>query len=69
MYGFSYLIVPIFATALIKGVKSQLWRAIFIALVGLAWYAWGPATVAVQVALIIGIALKNSLKEISGTPL
>lgn len=63
------VVFPLFVVLVLTNVESPMWKGIFIALAVVSWLAWGPAAVAVQVALIIGIAFKNSLKKISGTPL
>jgi len=62
-----FLVVPMFIIALLMGVQTWLWRIVFSALVLLAWRFLGPAWVAVPVALIIAIALKNSLYKIGGS--
>jgi len=49
------------------GVQSWLWRVVFTALVVAAWRFLGPAWVAVPVAFIIGIWLKDRLYRITGS--
>jgi len=61
------LVIPLFIMALIMGVDSWLWRVVFAAAALVAWRFLGPAWVAVPVALILGIALKNSLYRITGS--
>lgn len=62
-----FLVIPLFIMALIMGVQSWLWRVVFAALVLVAWRFLGPAWIAVPVALILGIGLKNSLYRITGS--
>ena len=62
-----FLVIPLFIMALIMGVQTWLWRIVFAACAVVAWTFMGPAWVAVPVALIIGIALKNSLYRITGS--
>ena len=61
------LILPILIVALFTGVESWMWRGILLAVVLVALKFLGPAWIAVAVALIIGIAIKNSLSKIGGS--
>jgi len=61
------LVIPLFIMALIMGLESWLWRAVFAAVVLAAWRFLGPAWVAVPVALIIGIWLKHRLYRVTGS--
>ncbi len=61
------LVIPLFIMALIMGVESWLWRAVFAAVVLVAWRFLGPAWVAVPVALILGIWLKHRLYRVTGS--
>jgi len=62
-----FLVIPLFIMALIMGVQSWLWRAVFATGVLVAWLFLGPAWIAVPVALILGIGLKNRLYRITGS--
>ncbi len=62
-----FLVIPLFIMALLMGVESWLWRVVFAALVVVAWRFLGPAWIAVPVALILGIGLKNRLYRITGS--
>jgi len=62
-----FLVIPLFIMALIMGVQSWLWRAVFATVVLVAWLFLGPAWIAVPVALILGIGLKNRLYRITGS--
>lgn len=62
---FIFIVLPIFLVAVLTGVESWLLKVSFIGAVGLAWYFWGSASVAVAVAVILGIAIKNSLPKFS----
>jgi len=61
------LVLPIFAVFIATGVESWRWRIIFSLSVLIALKFLGPAWVAVPVALIIGIAFRNSLDNIRGS--
>jgi len=62
-----FLVIPLFIMALIMGVQSWLWRIVFATFVLVAWLFLGPAWIAVPVALILGIGLKNRLYRITGS--
>ncbi len=62
-----FLVIPLFIMALLMGVESWLWRVVFAALVVVARRFLGPAWIAVPVALILGIGLKNRLYRITGS--
>ncbi len=62
-----FLVIPLFIVSLFMGVQSWLWRVVFAALVVAAWRFLGPAWVAVPVAFIIGIWLKDRLYRITGS--
>ncbi len=59
------VVFPIFIISVFTGVQSWLWRSSLIAIVAIAWYLWGIASVAVAIAFILGIAAKNSLPKFS----
>ena len=61
------VVIPLFVMALIMGVESWWWRAVFAALVLVGWRFLGPAWVVVPVALIIGIWLKHRLYRVTGS--
>lgn len=62
---YSLIVWPIFMVAVLTGVQSWPVKASIIAIVGITWYLWGPVSVAVAVAFILGIAVKNSLPKFS----
>lgn len=59
------IVLPIFIIAVLTGVQSWPLKLAFIAIVGLTWYLWGTVSIAVAVAFILGIAIKNSLPKFS----
>lgn len=62
---YSLIVLPIFLVAVLTGVQSWLWKSIIIVTVGITWYLWGPVSIAIAVAFILGIAVKNSLPKFS----
>ncbi len=62
---FIFVVLPIFLVAVLTGVQSWMWKTVIIASVGITWYLWGLVSVAVAVAFILGIAVKNSLPKFS----
>lgn len=62
---FIFIVLPIFLVAVLTGVQSWMWKSILIAAVGITWYVWGPVSIAVAVACILGMAVKNSLSKVS----
>ncbi len=62
---FTFIVLPIFLVAVLTGVQSWMWKAIITAVVAVTWFLWGPVSIAVAVAFILGIAVKNSLPKFS----
>jgi hypothetical protein len=59
------IVVPLFLVAIITGLTSWLWRAIWTGASVAAWFFLGPAWIAVPAFAIIGIAIKNSMPRVS----
>ena len=58
----SFVVYPVFAIAVLMGVRSILWKVILITVAVVAFF-YPPYSVVVPVAIIIGIAIVGSLRD------
>jgi len=62
---YQLIVLPVFLVAVLTGVQSWLWKSLIIVIVGISWFLWGPLSIAIAVAFILGIAVKNSFPKFS----
>ena len=60
-------ILAFFIVAVLLGVQSWPWKIILFVVFAATWYFYAPASIAVAVIVVIGIAFKNSLSKITSS--